>query len=337
MPKTIYDIAKAANVSIATVSRVFNSSNTVKESTRLKILSIADEMGYHPQAYAQRLASKKKNSIMMMAPVLSNHFFTEVLKGAQDILVDLNIELTIQNVNQELGVFRQVEQVMKRQWADGYLLVSLHLTNEELKKLQRFNVPVSLLDDISPLFDSVGFDNVAGGHKATAYLLEKGYRNIIFLSGKSSSKPVMDRLCGYQNALTDYSVPFLPERVIYGNSMDRDGFTEKSGYEAMLKILELKPLPEAIFCSSDIKAIGALKAMRDQNIELPLVSYDNLSISEYIGLTTIHQPMYDMGYHATRYLIERIENPETTICDYIHDPVLIVRRSSEIQSVLKKF
>jgi LacI family transcriptional regulator len=330
LPKTIYDIAKAAGVSIATVSRVYNSSNTVKESTRQKILSIADEMGYHPQAYAQRLASKKKNSIMMLVPVMSNHFFTEILKGTQDILVDLNIELTIQNVNQELGVFRQVEQILKRQWADGYLLVSLHLSDQELKKLKRFNVPLSLLDDVSPLYDSVGFDNVAGGYKATAYLLKKGYHDIVFLSGKLSAKPVKERLQGYKNALLESRIPFSNNRVILGKSMDRDGFTEKSGYEAMLKILNSDPLPEAVFCSSDIKAIGALKAMKDENVTLPMVSYDNLSISEYIGLTTVHQPMYEMGYHATRHLIERIGNPDATICDFVHDPELIIRSSSEV-------
>lgn len=330
MPKTIYDIAKAADVSIATVSRVFNRSNTVKESTRKKIVKIADEMGYHPQAYAQRLASKKKNSIMMLVPVMSNHFFTEILKGSQDILVDLNIELTIQNVNQEMGVFKQVEQILKRQWADGYLLVSLHLSDQELRKLKRFNVPLSLLDDVSPLYDSVGFDNVAGGYKATAYLLEKGYHDVVFLSGKTTSKPVKERLQGYKNALSEYQIPFSKERVILGNSMDRDGFTEKSGYEAMLKILALNPLPGAVFCSSDIKAIGALKAMRDENVNLPLVSYDNLSISEYIGLSTVHQPMYDMGYQATKHLIERIQNPFATICDYVNDPELIIRSTSEV-------
>lgn len=330
MPKTIYDIAKAADVSIATVSRVFNRSNTVKESTRKKIVKIADEMGYHPQAYAQRLASKKKNSIMMLVPVMSNHFFTEILKGSQDILVDLNIELTIQNVNQEMGVFKQVEQILKRQWADGYLLVSLHLSDQQLRKLKRFNVPLSLLDDVSPLYDSVGFDNVAGGYKATAYLLGKGYHDVVFLSGKTTSKPVKERLQGYKNALSEYHIPFSNEHVILGNSMDRDGFTEKSGYEAMLKILTLDPLPGAVFCSSDIKAIGALKAMRDENVNLPLVSYDNLSISEYIGLSTVHQPMYDMGYQATKHLIERIENPLAKICDFVHDPELIIRSSSEV-------
>ncbi|MCC5941689.1 MAG: LacI family DNA-binding transcriptional regulator [Balneolaceae bacterium] len=329
MPKTIYDIANAAGVSIATVSRVFNSSNSVKETTREKILKIADEMGYHPQAYAQGLASKKKNSIMLLVPVMSNYFFTEILRGTQDILTDENIELTILNINQEKGVFRQVEQVIKRQWADGYLLVSLHLSQQELQKLKRYKVPISLLDDHSTHFDSVSFNNEQGGYTATKYLLNKGHKQIVLLSGRKESIPNKERLKGYLKALGEYKIPFDENLHITGDSMDRDGFTEKNGYEAMSKILKLEKPVDAIFCTSDIKAVGALKAMDDFGKKIPLISYDNLSISEYIGLSTIFQPMYKMGCQATRHLLNRIDNPEMIICDHIHNPELIIRKSSE--------
>ena len=330
MAKTIYDIAQAAGVSIATVSRVFNSSNSVKDSTREKILALADEMGYHPQAYAQGLASKQKNSVMMLVPVMSNYFFTEILKGAQDMLSDKNIELNILNISQDKDVYTQVEQIIKRQWADGYLLVSLHLQEEELKKLKRFHVPISLLDDFSPTFDSVSFDNKKGAYKATEYLIQKGYRRITFLSGQISSFPVRDRIHGYRNALEDHKIAFDESMIISGDSMDRDGFTEKAGYEAMNKVLNLIPVPDACFSSSDIKAVGALKAMKEHDKYLPMISYDNLSISEYIGLSTIHQPMYDMGYRATKYLLSRIENGKQLVYDYVHEPKLIIRSSSEV-------
>jgi LacI family transcriptional regulator len=330
LAKTIYDIAKAAGVSIATVSRVFNSSNSVKESTREKILEIADEMGYHPQAYAQGLASKQKNSIMMLVPVMSNYFFTEILKGAQDMLSDKNIELNILNISQDKDVYTQVEQIIKRQWADGYLLVSLHLQEKELKKLKRFHVPISLLDDFSPTFDSVSFDNKKGAYKATEYLIKKGYKRIAFLSGQISSFPVRDRIHGYKNALNKYNIPFEESLIVSGDTMDRDGFTEKAGYEAMNKVLNLRPLPDACFSSSDIKAVGALKSMREHDKDIPMVSYDNLSISEYIGLSTIHQPMYDMGHRATKYLLSRIKNSKQHVYDYVHEPKLIIRSSSEV-------
>lgn len=330
MSSTIYDIAKAAEVSIATVSRVFNNTGTVRHSTREKVLRIADDLGYHPHAYAQGLASKKKNYILMLVPVMSNYFFTEILKGAQGVLANYDIELSIVNINQERGTYEQVEQILKKSWADGYLLASLHMNDEDLQKLERYNVPISLLDDYSPCYDSVSFDNVGGGYLATSYLLKKGYRRIALISGKSSSIPLRYRIEGYKNALSEFDIPFREELIVMGSSMQRDGFTERSGYEAMQRILNQNQLPDAIFCSSDIKAIGALKAMRERDIFLPMISYDNLSIAEYIELSTIHQPMYSMGYDATRNLIERIENPENEICNDIHSPELIIRSSSEL-------
>lgn len=331
MSKTIYDIAKEANVSIATVSRVFNNSGSVRESTREKILKIADDSGYHPHAYAQGLASKKKNYIMMLVPVMSNYFFTEILKGAQGVLASHDIELSIVNINQELGTLEQVEQVLKRKWADGYLLASLHIKETDLNKLERYHVPISLLDDFSPCFDSVSFDNIEGGYVATHYLLKKGVRNIVLISGKSDSIPLTYRITGFQKALQEFDLPFDEKQIVTGNSMERDGFTEKNGYEAMQKILSMDQIPDAVFCSSDIKAVGALKAMKERGITLPMVSYDNLSISEYIGLSTIHQPMYDMGFEATKNLLERIEEPKKTdICNQIYSPELIIRSSSEV-------
>jgi len=330
LAKTIYDIAKAAEVSIATVSRVFNRSGTVKESTRKKVLNIADEMGYHPQAYAQGLASKKKNNIMMLVPVMSNYFFTEILKGTQDILSNENIELNIVNINQEKGAFKQVEQIIKRQWADGYLFVSLHLDDSDLKKLRRYNVPISLLDDYSNYFDSVAFDNEKGAHMATKYLLDKGYKRIAFLSGRSDAIPVLQRMNGYKLALAENKIEFDADLVVLGDTMERDGFTEKSGYEAMQKLLSADIDVDACFCTSDIKAIGAQKTMREHKKSIPLISYDNLTISEYVELTTIHQPIYDMGYNATELLLKRIESPEAEVSNVILSPKLIIRSSSEV-------
>ena len=330
MTKTIYDIAKEADVSIATVSRVFNNTGTVRESTRENVLRVADELGYHPHVYAQGLASKKKNYILMLVPVMSNYFFTEILKGAQGVLANSDIELSIVNINQERGTYEQVEQVLKKRWADGYVLASLHMNDEDLQKLERYNVPVSLLDDHSPCYDSVSFDNEKGGYMATNYLLKKGYRRIVLISAKSTSIPIRYRVSGYKTALSEFNISFDEELIVTGRNLSRDGFTERSGYEAMQIILNKHPLPDAIFCTSDIKAIGALKAMREKEITLPMVSYDNLSLAEYIGLSTIHQPMYSMGHDATRNLIERINNPNAEICNDIYSPELIIRSSSEL-------
>ena len=330
LPNTIYDIAKAADVSIATVSRVFNEKGRVKESTREKVLAVANKMGYHPQVFAQGLARKKKNSIMMFVPIISNHFFMEVLSAIQDKLSEKNFELNIVHITSDEDPFKQVEYQIKRQWADGYLFVSLHFESSKWETLQKFNVPISVIDDSNPFFDSVNVDNKEGSYMATNYFIKKGFRRIANLSALPESVPVKERLSGYKKALSESGIDFDPTLVKRGDDMSRDGFTELSGYQAMHKILKLEPLPQACVCASDIKAIGAMKAMKEAGISLPLIGYDNLTIAEYVGLSTVHQPIYEMGKMATERLISRIDEPKTKSKTKIYKPELVIRSSSEV-------
>lgn len=330
MAKTIYDIAKAAGVSIATVSRVFNEKGRVKEETRQRVLNVADELGYHPQVFAQGLARKKKNSIMMFVPIISNHFFMEVLGAIQDKLTDQNFELNIVHISPNEDAFSQVELQLKRQWADGYLFVSLHFDRSQWEIFKKFEVPISVIDDSNSLFDSVSVDNIKGSYIATEYFIQKGFRRISYLTAFPGAVPVQQRLQGYKKALEDNDIAFDKSLVKRGDDMSRDGFTERSGYQAMKKILSLRPLPEACICASDIKAIGALKAMNEAETQIPLISYDNLTIAEYIGLSTVHQPIYEMGVKATDSLIKRIEHPDLETSKAVYKPRLVIRSSSEI-------
>lgn len=328
MASTIYDIAKQAGVSIATVSRVFNQSNSVSESTRKKVLEVAEAVGYHPQAYAQGLASRKSNTIMAVVPVISNYFFMEVLGGIQDKLAEIGYELTIFNVTSGDHLFEEVEHVLKRRWAEGYLFISIHLQNEQWQKLKKFDLPITLIDEHFEGFDSVSVDNVQGAYRATKSLIEKGFKRISMLSALQTSKPIRDRMIGYKKALTESGITFDPNYVVAGDSLYRDGFTERGGYEAMCKMLLMENPPEACFCASDIQAVGALKAMKDRGIHIPIVGYDDIELSEYIGLSTVRQPMRDMGYFATQNLLDRLKNANKSITQTIYSPELIVRTST---------
>jgi LacI family transcriptional regulator len=329
MASTIYDIAKKAGVSIATVSRVFNQSSSVSDSTRKKVLEVADAVGYHPQAYAQGLASRKSNTIMAVVPVISNYFFMEVLGGIQDKLSELGYELTIFNVTAGDNLFGEVEHVLKRRWAEGYLFISIHLNDNQWQKLTRFNVPITLIDEHFEGFDSVSVDNVQGAYRATKSLLESGFKKVAMLSAVKSSKPIRDRLQGYKKALKEKHIEFTERLVIAGDTVYRDGFTERGGYEAMMKMLSMEDRPEACFCASDIQAVGALKAMEDYGERIPIIGYDDIELSEYIGLSTIRQPMRDMGYFATQNLIERLKNEHKAISQTIYSPELILRTSTD--------
>ncbi len=328
MASTIYDIAEKAGVSIATVSRVFNNSSSVSEKTKTKVLAVAEEAGYHPQVYAQGLASKKNNTVMAVVPVISNYFFMEVLSGIQDKLTEMRYELNIFNVTASGNIFEQVEHVIKRRWADGYLFISIHLDKKQWIQLQKYNVPITLVDEYFEGFDSVSVDNIQGAYKATIGLLKAGYARIAMLSAEESSKPIRDRVAGYKMALNEFGLPFCEELVVRGDTLYRDGFTERGGYEAMIKILTLEPPVDACFCASDIQAVGALKAMQDTGKFIPIIGYDDIELAEYMGLSTIRQPMRDMGFFATQNLIERLKNPSKAISQTIYTPELILRSST---------
>jgi len=322
---TIYDIAKAAGVSTATVSRVFSNPDKVRDQTKDKIMKIADDLGYHPQGFAQGLARKKKNMITVVVPVISNYFFMEVLAGIQDRLDEYDYELNIVNIKPGDDIYAQIDHQLKRRVAGGYIFISIHLSDKKWKSLEKYREPIVIVDDYYHSFDSVSVDNISGAHDATLYLVNKGYKRIAVISALETSKPVMQRLEGFKKALDENEMTYDPQLIFTGDTSYRDGFTEKSGYEAMKKILNSKPLPEAVFSLSDIKSVGALKAMKEAGRELPLVSYDNLEISEYLTLTTVSQPMYEMGCKATESLIKRIIKPGIPVNHTIYKPELIIR------------
>tara|TARA_B100000575_G_scaffold290181_1_gene293355 strand:- start:1343 stop:2344 length:1002 start_codon:yes stop_codon:yes gene_type:complete len=329
LASTIYDIAAKAGVSIATVSRVFNQSTNVSQKTRNKVLKVAESVGYHPQAYAQGLASKKLNTIMAVVPIISNYFFMEILGGIQDKLTKLGYDLSIFNVTGAGDVFfEQVEHVIRRRAAEGYLFISIHLHPDQWDKLQKYPVSITLVDEFYEGFDSVSVDNVQGAYTATKTFLDAGYKKVGMISALETSKPIKDRIKGYKLAFEDSGHIFDSSLIISGDTDYRDGFTERGGYTAMQRMNKVHPTLDACFCSSDIQAVGALKAMEDLDISIPLIGYDDIEISEYIGLSTVRQPMRDMGYIATQTLIERMNNEEKAISQTMYSPKLILRKST---------
>lgn len=328
MPVKISDIASAAGVSTATVSRVLNGNKKVHPSTVKKVLRLADAMGYHPHIYAQGLASKKKNRISMLIPVVSNYFVSEILSGVQDSLQNEHFELTVVNINNQEDTFKQASNIIKKRFSDGYLLISLHLQNQQYRKLRGYDVPLCLVDDSSEFCDSVSFNNTNGSYLATKYFLDNRCKRIAFLLANPEAVPISERLNGYKKALSDYDIAFDESLVKTGNDMDRDGFNEKNGYQAMRKILDLSPLPDACVCTSDTKAIGALKAMKEKDKVIPIIGFDNLSVAKYIGLSSVCQPMYKMGFKATKQLLSRVKNPDQEVTSDLYQPEIMLRSSS---------
>lgn len=332
MSATIYDIAKKAGVSIATVSRVFSDGSKVSEKNRRKVLEVANEVGYHPQGFARGLAGKNNKQITAIVPILSNYFFMEVLAGIQNKVMETDYDLNIYNVTSfGSDMVDQIEHVLKKRMSGGYLLISIHMNNDQWKSLQKYNLPITLVDEYFAHFDSVSVDSTEGAYNAVTYLLGEGYRKIAFISARAESKPIRQRTKGFNQAMQEYGLSLDEDLVLRSDLDNRDGFTEKSGYESMSKLLKMDSLPDACLCASDIQALGALKAMQDAEIYLPMISFDDIEIAEYIGLSTMRQPMYDMGYKATQKLIDRIEGKTKTVSHTVFSPELILRESTNHQ------
>lgn len=319
-------------MSIATVSRVFNDSPRVTPATRDKVLAVAARFGYHPKAMAQSLARRKTGLITVIVPIISNYFFMEVLAGIQDQLADSEFSLQISNIKttgeiRNDSVRKEVETIFNRGMSDGYIIISIHFDDEEWEFFKKFNCPVTLIDEYYPDFDSVSVNSVEGAYKATKSLIKQGYDRIAMICAMADSKPVIDRTTGFKKALEEAGIPFYNGLLFFGQDTERDGHTEKNGYQAMSALLQSDLEINAVFCNSDIQALGALKAMKDVDKYLPIIGYDDLNFSEYLGLSSIRQPMYRMGQIAIDKLINRIHHPENDITHTIFSPELIVRSS----------
>lgn len=329
MSHTIYDIARQAGVSIATVSRVFNKSTKVSPKTRDKVLQIAEQVGYHPQGFAQGLAGRQKKVIMAVVPLLSNYFFLQVLSGIQDAISETDFELHIYNVKPKEERMGQVKRLLGRKWADGYLFVSIHLSNEEWEEIHRLGQHMVLIDDAYSGSNYFQIDNKQGACKATEFFLEQGLRRLSLITAEKQSIPAAKRQEGFLETLNNYGVDTDNVPIVTGDTTYRNGFNESNGYEAMNKLLALDPLPEAVVCASDIQAVGAISAMKEQDVEIPIIGYDDIQLSRYIGLSTMRQPMSKMGYKGTKVLFRHIDDEQSDLVQEAYIPELIHRSTTK--------
>ncbi|MDQ7040179.1 MAG: LacI family DNA-binding transcriptional regulator [Rhodothermus sp.] len=331
MGLTIYDIAREAGVSIATVSRVFNNSPRVAPHTRKRVLEVARRLGYQPHVSAQSLARRQAQTVAAIVPMLTNYFFVEVLRGLQDRLVETSFDLLVYAAPTLSDVDTHLERALQRGRSAGVMIFSTPLTEARVERVQRSPQPVVLVDSFHPDFDSVSIDNEQGGYLAARHLLEHGYRRIGLLMAHPDSVPARERRHGYERALHEAGLELDPELIVASTDPHNHGYTEAGGYEAMKQLLTRDPRPEAVFVVSDIMALGALQAIEEAGLQVPddlgLIGFDDLRVSRFLGLSTLRQPMYEMGKLAAEKLLRRIAEPELPVTSTVFAPRLICRRT----------
>lgn len=334
MGVTIYDLAREAGVGIGTVSRCLNNHPSVSPHTRAKVLSVVKRLSYQPHAYAQRLASRRANTISAIIPFFTNHFFVEVLRGVQAKSQELDVDLILYGVHDADQVEYYLKRSLSRGHVDGVMFFSMKFPDSYVEKFQQIGLPVVLVDTHHPLFDSITIRNVEGAKAAVDHLVDLGHRQIAMINGYSGARPAKERFEGYKRSLESHGMTVNPEHLFSSGKEKLDGFSRESGYKLMRRVLEKRngsSALSALFVASDIQALGAVEAVREAGLRIPedlaVVSFDDIELARDAGLTTMRQPMYEMGSLAVSWLKKRMKEPDLDAREETFLPELVVRRS----------
>jgi len=333
MAVTLNDIASRAGVSVSTVSRVLNNKGgkyRISQSKQDLIFSIAEQMNYIPNQLARGLRLKKTHAIGLVVPDISNPFFAHVTRIIQTESYKLGYTLIVCNTDENQD--KEIEQIslLRSKGVDGFIIMPVGLTNGHIKELLHDKVPLVLLDrcfdDIST--NSVIVDNFVGAYKAVEYIVKKGHRHIAIIQGLPNTSTNTMRVNGYKKALLDNKI-VVNKHFIVGKD-----FRIENGYIGTKYLLNLNHSPTAIFCTSDLITLGALKAIYEEKYRIPedisIVSFDDIDFGPFLKapMTVVEQPRHMMGVMAVKLLMEDIRlksnNEKNRI---VLKPHLVIRNS----------
>ncbi|WP_257008382.1 catabolite control protein A [Bacillus sp. FJAT-45350] len=312
---TIYDVAREAGVSMATVSRVVNGNPNVKPATRKKVMEAIDRLGYRPNAVARGLASKKTTTVGVIIPDISSIFFAELARGIEDIATMYKYNIILCNSDQNKDKEIHLINTLLEKQVDGIVFMGGQITEEHAEEFKRAPVPVVLAAtlDARQEIPSVIIDYQQAVYDAVNALIEGGHKKIAMLSG-SLEDPVngYQKYSGYRQALDDAGLEFNENYVVIGD------YTYDSGIEAMASLTEIEDKPTAIFASTDEMALGVIHGAQDKGYKVPedfeVIGFDNTRLATMVRptLTTVVQPMYDIGAVSMRLLTKYMNKEEVS-------------------------
>jgi LacI family transcriptional regulator len=327
---TIYDVAREAGVSMATVSRVVNNNPNVKPQTRKKVFEAIERLGYRPNAVARGLASKKTTTVGVVIPDISNAIFAEVARGIEDIANMYRYNIILCNADKKKDKEISVINTLLEKQVDGLLFMGGTVTQEHLDAFKTSSVPIVLCatTDNNNAMPAVDIDHEKAAFDAVDLLISNGHRKIGMISG-TLQDPANGyaRFQGYKKALEQANIPVRDEYIRVGN------YRYESGIEAMKYFVELKDRPTAIFAATDEMAIGAIHTIQDAGLRVPedisIISVDNSRMASMVRplLTTVAQPMYDIGAVSMRLLTKLMNKENVEQAKFVLPHEIIVRKS----------
>ncbi|MFC0045822.1 LacI family DNA-binding transcriptional regulator [Metabacillus iocasae] len=325
----IVDVAKKANVSTATVSRVLTNSSAVKKDTAEKVLAAIEALNYQPNLLARQLRRMETKTILVVVPDITNTFFSKVLRGIEFVANQSGYQVLLGDSLNDSKKESDYLHLLRQRKADGMILLTARLSEKEIEEIA-LEFPVVLACEYTPGLNvpTVSIDNVQSAKKATDYLVSLGYKRIGFISGPFDVVLGRDRLEGFRQSMIENK---LGEKDLLVQEGD---FTFESGYAAMGTFLDMQEPPEAIFAANDEMAIGAIKAIHSKGLKVPndisVVGFDDIAFASIFepSLTTIAQPSFEMGETAMKLLIKQLNKEEIEKKQYILEDKLIIRETS---------
>jgi len=331
MNPTIKEIAKKADVSIATVSRVLNNDQRVTEKTRNIVLKVSEELNYRPNILARNFATKKSNVIGLILPEISDEFFTEIIKGVDEVTYTHGYYTMVASSHKYRTLDESILTFMQNGMVGGMILLVSSLNNNIKGILDQSKIPVVMISGHNETgkYDAVSIDNYQGAFDITEYLIvERGFKKIAHISGPSDNDDALLRKRGFLNACKKHG--------LNGNNLSLIGgdFTRDTGKTAFNEILKLKTRPQVIFAANDMTALGCYDAAAKAGIKIPgdigVAGFDDIFVAKYLspGLTTVRVQIEEVGRTAADILMKKIKGKDNTSHPVIKISAKLIIRGS---------
>ncbi|RMH74662.1 MAG: LacI family transcriptional regulator [Calditrichaeota bacterium] len=337
---TLKDIAERLGLSVPTVSRALAGHTDIAKETRELVLRTAQEMNYRPNVHAKNLVTGQvsmENVLVLGVPnvlrsIAFNSYYAEIMWAFCDTIDTTRYRLVLAVDEAADENFVDYHQLIRNHSASAAIILDLKINDERVRELTEANIPLVVLGEYDPQNDrqcAVWTDNVKGAYLATRHLIVRGRRKIALVGGLQGQKVSQSRLKGYRQALEEANISFDENLVVEPLEVDEHG-----GYAAMYELIHRKVEFDAVFCASDLRSIGVIKALREQGLSVPsdisVVGYDDLPIASYFDppLTTIRQPTYKVGAYAMRSLEKLMRGEPVPQRKKVFLPELVIRASA---------
>lgn len=335
----IYEIARDAGVSIATVSRVINNSGSVSEKSRKKVNDAIRRLNYVPNGNARSLSTSTSNAIGVIIPDINNPFFSLLLQGITMAADEQGFHIFLFNTDEDSEREHQILLSIREHRLRGIIITPVSesdtVTIERLLDFENLGIPVVLLDREldSNVFDRVVTDDECGVNKAVSELIRVGHERIAIIKGPSDSRPGHERFSGYRQAMENHGLPLLPELIREGD------FKVKRAYEQTVALLSLPEPPTAIFSSNNMTTYGCLRAFNELGLnvgeDVSLIGFDDIDALGWLNypVSVVSRDVPQMGEQAMRLLMQRFDTPkEKQEGQRYCLPTELILRGSELHS-----